>query len=752
MKKHFTRALFASTFLIAAGSAYAGDAGVPTVPNGIAGVVTSKAGPEAGVWVVAETLDLATRFMKVVVTDDQGRYVLPELPKANYKIFVRGYGLVDSTPVESTIGKKLNLTATVAPTKKAAAEYYPPNYWLSLMRMPAENEFPGTGPKGNGISPNIKTQQQYIGEFRICITCHSLGSKITRDTPIPTVEGWLQRIQKTRPEGDPVLAGYHNYGSRRMLNQVTQMGIGRTLTVLADWTKRVQDGDLPDQTPPRPTGVERNIVLTEWDWGGIPGEMGRFMHDITMTDRRNPVLLPETKIYGAGVFTGTLGWFDPKTNEQNEVRIPGYQEAHDTDAFPHTPMIDQKGRVWNGGGKLDPLTKTEDGTPATQPAYCADPSNKFAKLFPIPMGTGGREQKTWGTGPSDRTGTIIMYDPAEKKVFQHLICFQTHHLNFAHNSDDTLYFSGDSKVIGWVDTKQYDATKRDTQKSTGWCPMVLDTNGDGKITQDRTAWNETGGQAGGGEDDGGKATAASKTDAGKDTRIQGFMYGIETDPSSTAVWLAKYTPTTPSGIVRFDRGANPPETCMNELYEPPMQANGKYPALGARGITVDSKGVAWVSFSTGQMGKFDRNLCKVTKGPTATGQQCPEGWKFFDAPGPKLADGSIGTADFHYVVWADLYDTSGLGKDTIILPGSNSDSLLAFNQQTEKFSVMRVPYPAAFYTRNVEGRIDDAKAGWKGKGLWSSFSHIPVWHQEGGDEGLGPTLVKFQVRPDPLSF
>src|SRR5262249_9240884 len=66
----------------------------------IGGVVTGASGPEAGVWVIAETNDLPTRYAKMVVTDDQGRYVVPDLPKAKYKVWVRGYGLVDSPKVE----------------------------------------------------------------------------------------------------------------------------------------------------------------------------------------------------------------------------------------------------------------------------------------------------------------------------------------------------------------------------------------------------------------------------------------------------------------------------------------------------------------------------------------------------------------------------------------------------------------------------------------------------------------------------
>src|SRR5450755_2235112 len=81
----------------------------------IGGVVTGAKGPEAGVWVIAETRDLPTKYVKIVVTDDQGRYVIPDLPKANYDIWVRGYGLVDSPKVKAQPGKLLNLKAVPAP-------------------------------------------------------------------------------------------------------------------------------------------------------------------------------------------------------------------------------------------------------------------------------------------------------------------------------------------------------------------------------------------------------------------------------------------------------------------------------------------------------------------------------------------------------------------------------------------------------------------------------------------------------------
>src|SRR5438067_12293566 len=103
--------------------------GVAIDADDIGGLVSSASGPEAGVWVITETTDLPTKFAKMVVTDDQGRYVIPDLPKAKYKVWARGYGLVDSPKVDGEPGQQLYLTAVVAPNEAAAAKYYPAIYW-----------------------------------------------------------------------------------------------------------------------------------------------------------------------------------------------------------------------------------------------------------------------------------------------------------------------------------------------------------------------------------------------------------------------------------------------------------------------------------------------------------------------------------------------------------------------------------------------------------------------------------------------
>src|ERR1043166_7513588 len=163
-------------------------------PDGyISGTVRSANGPEAGVWVIAETKDLPTNFIKIVVTDDGGKFVVPELPQATYRVFVRGYGLVDSTPVALKPGaNNVQLQAVVAKTPQEGAKVYPADYWLSLLEPPAASEFPGTGPEGNGIGRTMLTQNHYINSLKSdCNFCHQLGNAETRD---------IQHVLKAKPE------------------------------------------------------------------------------------------------------------------------------------------------------------------------------------------------------------------------------------------------------------------------------------------------------------------------------------------------------------------------------------------------------------------------------------------------------------------------------------------------------------------------------------------------------------------------
>ena len=175
-----------ATSLVAVRGQTAGQAAVRVDNDDVGGVVTGPRGPEAGVWVIAETTELPTPLRKIVVTDDHGRFLVPDLPKANYDVWVRGYGLVDSAKTKIAPGKQINLTAVPAPNAKAAAEYYPAQYWLALLKVPPKSDFPGTGPTGNGIAPTVRSQGEWIRNIVNtdgCTGCHQMGNKATREIP-----------------------------------------------------------------------------------------------------------------------------------------------------------------------------------------------------------------------------------------------------------------------------------------------------------------------------------------------------------------------------------------------------------------------------------------------------------------------------------------------------------------------------------------------------------------------------------------
>src|SRR5205085_291168 len=323
----------------------------------LGGVVTSANGREAGVWVIAETTDLPTRFIKIVVTDEQGRYVIPELPKANYNVWVRGYGLVDSPKVKATPGAHLNLTAATAPTAAAAAEYYPGVYWYSMLQIPDKSQFPGTGPNGNGISPVIKTQDDWIDTIKnSCQSCHALGSQGVRRIPKDlghfdnSIQAWTARLQAGQAQAN-------------MLGTLGQLGQKKALALFADWTDRIAAGELPSAKPQRPQGVERNVVISMWEWSTPKA----YLHDAISTDKRNPRVNANGLIYGSPEeSTDMVPVLNPITNEASQIKHPyrdpktpsntnlplrrspywGDEAIWDGHTTIHNPLIDDKGRVW----------------------------------------------------------------------------------------------------------------------------------------------------------------------------------------------------------------------------------------------------------------------------------------------------------------------------------------------------------------------------------------------------------------------
>jgi len=693
----------------------------------ISGSITSANGPEEGVWVIAETTDLPTKFIKSVVTGDGGRYLIPELPEANYKVWVRGYGLLDSVGVSASPGVTVDIEATVASNPADAARVYPANYWYSLIEPPAADEFPGTGASGNGIAASLQHQEQWVDiQKQGCMLCHQLGNRIIReidnlDQFDSTLAAWDHRAQMGQR------------GSQ-MTNVMNRFGRERGLQMFADWSDRIAAGAVPP-APPRPRGIERNVVVSIWEWGT---EID-YIHDEIVTDKRNPSINANGPVYGVNISNDALTILDPETHLATNLKIPlrvdpetvpgmiarsmpvpsrfwGEELIWNDPANPHNPMMDQKGRVW----------MTSAIRSRVNPGWCAEGSdNPYAHYFPL----------------ENSFRSAVFYDPDTQQFVLIDTCYGTHHLQFTEDDHDTLYFSGDGQVVGWIDTKMYDETG-DEQISQGWCPTVLDTNGDGTISK---PWNEPD-----------RRGRHGILDDGLDTRVTIGSYGVIGDPTDDkVVWIASNR--FPGRLMRLHVGEDPPETCITELYEVPSVLDPAVPrektGFGARGIDIDRDGVVWTALSgSSHFASFDRKRCEVRSGPVVVdGRHCVDGWTLYPTPGPviKGTDPPM-RADHHYYNWVDQWNTLGLGENVPIATGSNSDSLLALDPDTGGWTVLRVPYPQGFFTRGLDGRIDDPDTGWKGRGVWATYGEAATWHIEGG-KGVKPGMVKFQVRPNPLA-
>jgi len=677
--------------------------------NDLGGVVSSANGSEAGVWVIAETTDLPTKFAKIVVTDDQGRYVMPDLPKAKYSVWVRGYGLVDSAKVQTVPGKILDLTAGVAPNSMAAAQYYPAIYWYSMLKIPDKGQF--SGPlRDKNMPENLTSQAQWLNLVKTtgCMSCHALGTIGTRTIPKElgefenSAEAWQRRIQSGQ-------------AMTQMVNLINRLDTQLALQLFGDWTDRIAKGELPFAQPPRPQGVERNVVLTLWDWSRPTG----YLHDEISTDRRKPTINANGKLYGTTEeSTDFIPILDPVRNSATEVKHPvrdpktpsskdnpmapspywGDEPIWDSQTSMHNPMMDEKGRVWI----------TARVRPPANPDFCKQGSDHpSAKVLPL----------------EEANRHLSMYDPASGKFTLISTCFPTHHLVFAEDANNTLWTSTGVTgpgAVGWLNRKIFEETG-DEQKSQGWSPFILDTNGNGK----RDEYVEPN----------------QPVDSAKDKRVVVSLYAVAVNPTDGSVWGTSLG--YPGYVVRVDPGPDPTHTALTEIYEPP------FPGYGPRGGDIDRNGVFWASLASGHLASFDRKKCKVLNGPTATGTHCPEGWTLYPFPGPQFKDVTeSGSAEASYFTWVDQFDTSGLGKNVPIATGNLNDALLALVDG--KFVTLRVPYPIGYFTKWMDGRIDDSNAGWKGKALWSTYSTRTMFHLE-TRKGTLPKVVRFQLRPDPLA-
>jgi hypothetical protein len=674
----------------------------------IGGVVTGPKGPEAGVWVIAETRDLPVRYIKSVVTDDRGRFVVPDLPAANYQVWARGYGLVDSARQTTRPGRRLAISAVIAPSEAAAAHYYPAIYWYSMLKIPAADQF-----GGKSSIPARLSQTNWISSMKNtgCIGCHQLGQASTRTIPeffgkfASGADAWRRRVQ----------AGQ---SGQQMLNQLNNLG-ELAFANYGDWTDRIAGGELPFAKPPRPQGAERNIVVTLRDWMTDK----HYLHDLIASDRRYPTVNAYGPLVGSPEYSSDiLPILDPVKNVATTFSAPvrdpnmplnlgpghaaaldalqssaywGDERIWETRVNNHNAMFGRDGRVW--------LAASVRG--GENPAFCkAGSDHQSAKAFPMERAL----------------RHLAVFDLKTKKYTFVDTCYSTHHLQFGYDANETLWTSGGGPVVGWLNTKMFDQTG-DAARSQGWTVLVLDTNGNGK----RDAYVES----------------DQPADPTKDTRIISGFYSVMPSPVDGSIWGS--TIGVPGAVVRLAPGSNPPETALAEIYRVPT------PGFGARGADIDRQGVVWVSLGSGHMGSFDRRKCKgPLNGPKATGDHCPEGWSFHQYPGPGFRGIGENSAESSYYSWVDQHNTFGLGNDVPMSTGNLNDGIIAY--ANGRMVVLRVPYPIGFYAKGFDGRIDNPKAGWKGRGLWAANGDRTPWLIEGG-KGTRPLAAHFQLRPDPLA-
>jgi streptogramin lyase len=653
--------LFAAAILFAGiggSGCQAEPASVDVDSTSIGGVVLNGGRPEAGVWVVAETTGLPTHFSRIVVTDDDGQFLIPDLPASvSYDVWVRGYGLRDSQPIKTGLGERLTLQVENARTPQEASRIYPANYWLSLYQPPPSNALPLTDSEGAAApvshagerdeeageaARRYPGREHWVGQMKLgCMLCHQMGQEMTRlfDRPEHWDAVWERAGMKPTAEGL----------GKRILGES-----------LAEWGTRIAAGEVPP-APPRPAGIERNMVITQWAWGRDDS----YIHDNISTDKRNPTLYASGRVWGIDIGQSFLWALDPKTHTITAHEVPRRDgPGRDPERLgriqgstsSHNPMLDDKGNVW-----LTTAVRGFQNTP------------KWAGDVTVDVAGGTTALDDRGLRSSRQLG---YFDTNAKKFVLIDTAFATHHLQF--DKEGRLWTSGDNTRLGMFDPAKFDPARPE-------------------------------------ETEVGAQTAWAQVDPATGKSAMGGGYGIIISPVDGTVWRANYPgifgqaplpDLTGNYIDKFD-----PKTKAYKRYPIPL------PGYGPRGIDATTDGRLWFGTGSGHLGRFDPKT---------------EQFKYWETPGPKMkgTGKEIGSADFHYYIWVDQFNTLGLGKDMVIVNGTNSDSLLVFNPATERFTIIRIPYPRGMFTRGLDGRIDDPNAGWKGRGLWVSNNTDGLLHTE----------------------
>jgi hypothetical protein len=488
---------------------------------------------------------------------------------------------------------------------------------------------------------------------------------------------------------------------QQMITQLGERLGGAPFQYFADWTDRIARGELPFAKPKRPEGAERNVVVTWWEWS----QPEKYLHDLISSDRRDPTVNAHGPLYGSPEYsTDNMPILDPRTHKVTTFKLPVRDADTPESLGPGHAASDkplQPSPYWGDAKTWDTKANNHNAMLDRQgrvwlAATVRAPSNPdFCKK--------GSDHPSAKVAPLERNNRqLAILDPKTMKYTFVDTCFGTHHLQF--DAQDRLWTSG-APVAAWVDTKAFDQSS-DAAAAQRWSRFIVDINGNGKPD---------------------------------DEPLQGYgTYAVMPNVVDGSVWYTARIFAGGGVLLRFD-----PKAELTEIFNVPA------PGYAPRGADIDKQGVVWVSLGSGHMGSFDRRKCKAPlSGPKATGDHCPEGWSFHKYPGPGFRGIGDNSAESSYYTWVDQHDTLGLGEDVPISTGNLNDGLIAY--AGGKMIVLRVPYPMGFYAKGLDGRIDDPKAGWKGRGLWTTSGDRTPWLREGGKGSL-PIAVQFQYRPHPLA-
>ena len=557
--------------------------------NELGGVVAGPNGPEAGVWVIAETTELPTKFAKIVVTDERGRYLIPELPKAKYSVWVRGFGLVNSPKVEAAPGRILDLAAAAAPNEKAAAQYYPAMYWYSLLNVPQKSEFP---------MPKIKSQGEWLNIIKTgaCNSCHALGTPGMR-TILPelgefktSVEAWKRRLMSGQRAD-------RSWSATSRGSTPT-----RALAMFADWTDRIAAGELPFAKPARPQGVERNVVVTLWDWASPPAYLARRGRDRPAQSARQRQWQDLRLARGQhGLSAGPRSGTHTASEMKHPVRDP------------NTPS--SKGTRWrrrptgapSRSGTARPSTTTRCSTrraclvharvsarPPTRTTASKARMHPSAKLFPI---------------DSERPQFVDVRS-GDRQIHADPTCFPTHHLNFASDADRRCGPAPASaracSAGSTAKCTRRPATRRSRKAGLRSCSTPTATAG-AMLCRARPAARPGEGQAGRSEHLQRRRQPGRRLGLGNGAGLSRRSFGSSPEPIRP--------------IPRSRNSTSPPAPRASVRAAPTSIATAFSGCRSRADISAS----------------FDRRKCKVLNGPTATGKHCPGSWTLHPASRPAIS-------------------------------------------------------------------------------------------------------------------